>query len=225
MKKIKLFIQILAVGVLLFQGIPATIVQAANQTGQIKAQEAAAAALMVKQKDKAVSEIDRRIASLNQAIEKINNTKKITSEQKTALMVQIQTETTSLSQLKDKIIADTDKATLLNDRKAIVQQYRIFALFLPEIAIISYADKILNIADLMDAKTTDATIKNKITSARTKAQKAISDVSVLKPEEYPGNKSILQASKQLLVDARKELIAVRALMKPDAANANSQGNP
>lgn len=215
MKTLKLFISILAAGVIFSTAI--VLAAESQNTIQTKAEQAAAA-LMEKQKAKAISEIDRRITSLNKAIEKINAAKKITAEQKSALVTQVQTEITSLTQLKDKINADTDKATLLADRKAIVQQYRIFALFEPEIAIISYADKILNIADLLDSKTTDAAIKAKIADTRAKAQKAITDVSALKPEEYPGNKTVLQTSKQLLVDARKELIEARAMMKPAASD-------
>ncbi|MFA5087311.1 MAG: hypothetical protein WC470_03365 [Candidatus Paceibacterota bacterium] len=195
--------------------VVATGIFAAETQTQTPAQKAAAAqaALMVKQKEKAGQEIDRRITFLNNAIEKINAAKKITTEQKTALVSQVQAEIAALQQLKVKINADTDKATLLADRKAIVQQYRIFAVFEPRIAIISYADKILNIADLMDTQTTNADIKAKIADAKTKAQKAITDVLALTPEGYPGNKTILQASKALLTEARKELIDARLLMK------------
>lgn len=207
-----LFISILITAGLLV----ATGIFAAETQTQTPAQKAAAAqaALMVKQKEKAGQEIDRRITSLNNAIEKINASKKIIVDGSIEVLVsQVQAEIVALQQLKEKINADTDKATLLTDRKAIVQQYRIFAVFEPRMAIISYADKILNIADLMEAQTTDVDIKEKIADARTKAQKAIADVTVLTPEGYPGNKIILQASKALLTEARKELIDARLLIK------------
>jgi hypothetical protein len=78
-----------------------------------------------------------------------------------ALVAQVQTEKLALQQLKEKINTDVDKDVLLINRKTIVQKYRTFALFEPRIAIIAYADKILNLVNLMDAKTTDDNVKIK----------------------------------------------------------------
>ncbi|MDD5569253.1 MAG: hypothetical protein PHG23_02465, partial [Candidatus Pacebacteria bacterium] len=178
-----------------------------------------AAASLAKKKERAIQEIDRRIASLNTQIERINSAKRLTAGQKSSLVSQVQNEIKSLTQLKAKINADTDLATLLADKQSIIGQYRIFALFQPQIAIISYADKIIQIADLMDAKTTDTAIKAQIADAKSKAQKAISDVTVLKPEGYPANKEVLRASKNLLTAARQELNEARVAMKKAATPA------
>jgi hypothetical protein len=212
----KILIVIFAICGFLFS----SIVIAAPITQAEKA--AAANALLAKQKTKAIAEIDRRVSALNNTIIKINTIQKITADQKTALATQAQAEITSLQQLEEKI-NNTDKGVLLTDRKAIVQQYRIFALFEPKVAIIVYADKILNVADLMDAKTTDADIKAKIADAKVKAQKAITDVTALKPEGYPGNKNVLTASRDLLTSARQELNEARVSMKQ--ATPSSSVNP
>ncbi len=174
---------------------------------------AAAAALISKQKTRAIEEINRRVVSLNKAIDKVNVVKKITNDQKNALVAQVQAEKLVLQQLKEKINTDVDKDVLLIDRKTIVQKYRTFALFEPRIAIITYADKILNLVNLMDAETTDDNVKIKIIEAKNKAQKAIDDVSILTPEGYPGNRSVLLASRDLLTAARQQLNEARVMMK------------
>lgn len=210
MKKTKIFISILALSAILL----AYNVFAANennQSGSAKTDETAV--LMQKQKTKAVSEIVRRLAFLNQSIEKIQAMQKISSEQKDIFKTEVQSEIDFLNQLKDKINADTDKTVLFNDRKTLKDRYNIFAFLQSQIAVVSYADKILNIVDLMDAQTTDAMVKSKIVSAQNKAQNAINSVVALKLENYPNNKNILQENKQLLVEARKELIEARATMK------------
>lgn len=210
MKKTKIFISILALSAILL----AYNVFAANennQSGSAKTDETAV--LMQKQKTKAVSEIVRRLAFLNQSIEKIQAMQKISSEQKDIFKTEVQSEIDFLNQLKDKINADTDKTVLFNDRKTLKDRYNIFAFLQSQIAVVSYADKILNIVDLMDAQTTDAMVKSKIASAQNKAQNAINSVVALKLENYPNNKNILQENKQLLVEARKELIEARATMK------------
>ncbi|HOS88126.1 MAG TPA: hypothetical protein PL093_01015 [Candidatus Pacearchaeota archaeon] len=210
MKKTKIFISILALSAILL----AYNVFAANennQSGSAKTDETAV--LMQKQKTKAVSEIVRRLAFLNQSIEKIQAMQKISSEQKDIFKTEVQSEIDFLNQLKDKINADTDKTVLFNDRKTLKDRYNIFAFLQSQIAVVSYADKILNIVDLMDAQTTDAMVKSKIASAQNKAQNAINSVVALKLENYPKNKNILQENKQLLVEARKELIEARATMK------------
>lgn len=209
----------LIISILIFFGIIFSVsVFAKNTTAEVPAgseNTTAQAVLMAKQKDKAVQEIDRRIAFLNEAIEKIQITKKINTDQKNALVLQVQNEITFLQQLKEKIKADTDKTTLLEDRKLAVQRYKIFGLLQSEIAIIAYADKILNIADLMDPQTINTEAKNKIADAKSKAQKAIADILVLTFDGFPQNKSVLRASKDLLTSARQELNDARVIIKQE----------
>lgn len=164
-------------------------------------------------KDNAFKEIDRRTASLNKLIERINSFKRLTSEQKATLVAEVQAESSSLSNLRASIEADTDLKTLSEHKKTIIDDYRIYALFLPKITIIANADKILELAQLMKAKTTDITALAKISGATTKAQMAIDTVITLTPTEYPGNKSSLESARKNLKEARADLNAVRPLLK------------
>ncbi|MFA5013196.1 MAG: hypothetical protein WC520_01390 [Candidatus Paceibacterota bacterium] len=186
-----------------------------NQNQEQKKEE-----ILQSQKERAIAEIDRRVTSLNQVIEKINGMKRITQDQKSILAAQVQAEIDSLTQLKDKINADTDKATLLADKKSIVQKYRIYALFQPKIRIMAQADQILELADLMDARTDNADAKTKIADAKIQAQKAIDTVTVLTPEGYPGNKPTLLSAVGMLQAARQDLNVARVAMKQNPTPTN-----
>lgn len=178
-------------------------------------------------KTNADREIDRRVTNLNKLIERINAMKRISADQKTALVTEVQSAITNLNTLKTKIAADTDAATLKADKQAIVTAYRVFLLLIPKIEIIAHADATLQTAAQMSAD--NATIQAKIQSlqtagkdvtslqtlltdrqakiadAQTQAQKAIDTVSSLTPAGYPGNRTTLMAARDLLKTARQDL--------------------
>lgn len=173
----------------------------------------------------AINEIDRRLKALNQLINRLNEVKRLTSEQKSTLVSQVQSQIDALNSLKIKIQADTDIASLRADKKSIIDSYRIFALYIPKMQIIVNADRILSIIDDMgkiseqlQARITEA--KNsgkdvtsiqsqfderyaKLAEAKTKAQGAIDAVTPLKPEDYPGNKGTLNSARDMLREARR----------------------
>lgn len=168
--------------------------------------------ILENKKTNANKEIERRVTSLNGLIVKINNIKKLSESQKAAFVSMIQSEINSLETLKAKIAADTDLETLKVDKQSIVQSYRIYALFLPQISILSHADVILNIVDMMKTKSPDATALEKIESAYTQTQSAINLVVSLTPDGYPGNKTSLESARKLLQSARLDLNAARPLL-------------
>lgn len=173
------------------------------------------------------SEINRRVSVLTHLIDVINGVKRLTTDQKTTLVSQVQDQVNSLTTLKTKIDSDTDIATLRTDVKSIVDSYKIFALYVPKMYIIVHADRLLNIADDMtlvsqklQTRITDA--KNagkdttsaqsflddrnaKIADAKTKAQEAIDTVLPLTPDGYPANRTILQSARTNLQTARRDL--------------------
>src|SRR5579872_6107659 len=79
-------------------------------------------------KTRADNEITRRITALNDLITRINGFTRLTADQKSSFVTQIQTEINTLTSLKTKIDADTDTATLKTDVQSIVAEYRVFAL-------------------------------------------------------------------------------------------------
>jgi len=172
-------------------------------------------------KDKALLEIDRRVTRLNRLINKINALKRLTDAQKSALVTQVQDEINTLTALKTKIQSETDPAQLQADKKSIVLSYRVYALFVPKIQIIAHADRIMNVAELMAKKTTNADALKKINDAKTLAQGAIDTVVPLTPEGYPGNKSSLQSARNNLKVALKDLNDARKLMKSTNSSSSS----
>ena len=180
-------------------------------------------------KERAEREIERRITSLNRLIDKINALKKISDSQKETFVKQIQDEITSLTNLKTKINADTDLTILKTDVQSIVKSYRVYLLFVPKINVLVAADSLDTIADKLDIlaaklevrintagdvdatklKTTLEDMKLKIADMRVQAQKARDAVIVLTPEEYPGNKTILQQGRQFIVAGKKDLQTAR----------------
>ncbi len=167
-------------------------------------------------KTNAIKEIDRRLASLTNITTRINGITRITDAQKQSLLTQVQNEINNLNDLKTKIQAETDATALQAEKTSIVQSYRVYALFVPEIEIIAQADKIMDIADAMSSKTTDATLLSKIADAKSKAQNAIDLVLPLTPEGYPGNRSVLLSARDTLKTARVNLTGSFALLKANS---------
>jgi len=178
-------------------------------------------------KNRAAAELTRRLTALNNLVTRINALKRLTGDQKTNLTSQVQTEITDLTTLQTKIAGDTDIATLRTDVQSIIKSYRIFALFMPKITIISHADNLIDTANLMtqisgklqarldaaklagkDTTAAQALMTDraaKIADAITQAQNAINAVLPLTPDGYPGNKTTLQSARTMLMTARQDL--------------------
>lgn len=182
-------------------------------------------------KTRADNEITRRITALNNLITRINSFKRLTADQKSNFTSQIQTEITNLTNLKAKIDADTDAATLKADVQSIVTEYRVFAFYIPQIRLLETSDRILNLAEQMSiysanlqtritqaqANGQDVTaltnsltdMQTKIADAKPQAQNVITTISALTPAGYPGNKTTLQGAKTSLNTARTDLIVAK----------------
>ncbi len=181
-------------------------------------------------KQRADTEIARRVDSLTDINTKISTIKHITSTQKSTFTSAVSAEINNLNTLKTKIDADTDITTLRTDVKSIVDSYRVYVVFLPQLRMIVASDKILNITDTMNdfatklasriaaaenagAATTDITsmqmlltdMQQKISNAVVQANNVITTVSGLTPTGYPGNKTSLQSGRTMLQTARQDL--------------------
>ncbi len=185
-------------------------------------------------------EIDRRIAALNRVTTRVNAMTRISADQKSALLAQIQTAISDLNSLKVKIDADTDPATLKADKQSIVTSYRVFLLLIPKVEILAHADISLQVSNQMMADNAtiqakiataqsagkDVTEANKlladrtakVTDAQAKAQSVINSVSGLTPEGYPANKPTLLAGRDSLKTVREDLkTAFQDLVKINAS--------
>ncbi len=177
---------------------------------RVASKEAATAAL---RKENSLQEIERRLASLNNLLTKINSLTKLTAGQKTTLIQQVQEQITALTALKGAIETETDPIKLTVEKKSIIDSYRIFALFMPKINILAQADKVLNLVELMTSKTTDTAALALINEVKTVAQDIINKISILTPQGYPANKTVLQEARKSLATSIAKLKEARKFIK------------
>src|SRR5258708_32871268 len=77
--------------------------------------------------------ISNRLTSLNALLTRLQNDKRLSSSEKSALTAQIQTDINGLTTLKAKIDADTDATTARTDAKQIITNYYVYAIFEPKV--------------------------------------------------------------------------------------------
>lgn len=181
-------------------------------------------------KARSVQEIDRRIAALNRLITRIEAMKKISATAKSNLTAEVKVEITKLADLKVKIEADTDIATLRTDITSITKSYRIYALIMPQISILAAADRINTAADMIVAVVAKletrideaeddgvnvsglaaivANIKAEAESAKVNASAAVTLVTNLEPDN--GDRAIAEANNKALREAHAKIKAAHA---------------
>lgn len=194
--------------------------------------------LLTKIKTRADQEIDRRVESLTKLSARVSEMKKVSSSGKASIASTIQAEITTLTNLKVKIDADTDAEILKTDVKSITESYRIYALIMPQIAILVAADRVNILADdftALNAKlqariTASATagkdmsvataaltdISAKAADAKTKAAAAVSGVTSLTPDN--GDKAKATSNREALVAARASIKAAQESLKAARAD-------
>lgn len=188
---------------------------------------------------RADKEMDRRIVALNKLQAKIQEMKKISVTAKSSFATTVQGQINLLNNLKIKINADADAATLKADVQSITKAYRIYALILPQVEIIAAADRLNSTADLLSAyanklqarvTTAQAGGKDvtalqalltdmnaKIADAKVQSANAIAGISVLVPDN--GDKTAMAANTAALKTART---AINTGTK-DVKDANKDG--
>jgi hypothetical protein len=154
---------------------------------------------------------------------------RISADQKTTLTSTIQAQINELATLKAKIDADTDTMTLRTDVLSITKAYRIFALVIPQGALIAAADREEAIVDTMTTlgvklqariaadqaagkdvtaeQTAYADFQAKLADAKVQAQASITEVSGLTPDN--GDQTKFQANRTAMKDARSKIQAAQ----------------
>lgn len=100
-------------------------------------------------KQRVLSEIDRRIALLNEAAKKVDGLTHITPTEKSTLLNQIQTSITSLQTLKTNINGSVTDANLAADISTLVITHKNFSVALPQIRLLIAAELMDTIANRM----------------------------------------------------------------------------
>lgn len=196
-----------------------TTAQTANQTTRI-----------TNIKTRADKEIEFRLTSLNDALSRISNAKKLSADDKTKFTGEIQTDITALTNLKTKIDADTDLTTLITDAKTIFTDYRVYAIFLPQVHMLSAidiigvtADNLATVSgklqtriqttqsqgkDVTNLNTLLSDMNAKIADSKTQAQAAEAEIVSLTPSNFPAT-STLQDARSKIKTASQDLKTAR----------------
>ena len=180
-------------------------------------------------KTRSDTEIDKRLTSLNNALSKISGAKKLSTGDKTKFSAEIQTDIANLTALKTKIDADTDLTTLRADAKTIFTDFRVYAIFLPQIHLLAAADTMGVTADNLTAISTklasriqtnqQSTLDDmnaKITDAKTQYAAVEAEIVGLTPANFPATSA--------LTDARNKIKAGAADLKTAVADAKQIRN-
>lgn len=179
-------------------------------------------------KTRADNEINRRVTDLNDLISRINSMKHLSAANKTAFMNSIQTEIRSLNSLKAKVDADTDVTTLKADVQSIVTEYRVFLLYIPQIQLLSSADRMNDIAGKLndlatklqtrintnqaagkDVSALETLLKDmvaKIADANTQYNNIETTIITLLPKDYPGNRGALLSARKMIQTGHLDLV-------------------
>lgn len=190
---------------------------------------------MTQARDKADKEIDRRLASLTKLSGRLDQLRNISSADKASINTVINGLTASLSSLKNEIDLTSSSTVLKADLEAITQNYRVYALVMPQLMIVASADRILvmvnmmaqigakletrlagetNNPDIASLQSTLADFKSKIIDAKSQAEAALSGVATLVPDQgdktkMEANTAALKAARAKVKDAQDGLKAAR----------------
>ena len=182
-------------------------------------------AVDAKLRDTSTAEISKRVDDLNTLAARVEAMVHVSASTKTSLNASMQTNITALTNLENKIAADTDTVTLKADVSSITKAYRIYLLVVPQTRILAASDRAATIGDMMTAlnvkfqtriaaasaagRDTTAILKAqadmnaKIADANLQSSTAISGVSGLMPDN--GDATVLASNNAALVKARADV--------------------
>lgn len=208
----------------------------ADITGTTTPRDSSGAVLearLVRAKEKAAQEINRRIAALQKLMERVAAMKRVSTQFKNDLAETIDAEIAKLEALQGNIESSTDGNEIKADVQSITRSYRIFALVMPKAAIAAAADRIVTMTttlseigaklkvrvDTAAAAGTDVAallpvlddLAEKIVSANGHAKAAVDGTMNLQPDN--GEKALMDANRAALQKAREELKAAHEDVK------------
>ncbi|MDB4984259.1 MAG: hypothetical protein JWM20_438 [Patescibacteria group bacterium] len=185
--------------------------------------------------------IDLRLKSLTDLSSRINAMVKVSGTDKASLTAAIQAQIDALTNLKAKINADTDAATIKADMQSITNAYRIFMLVEPKARIAAAADRALTIGssfatlsaklsanistassqnhDVASLNATLADMNAKVADANAKANAAISLTANLQPDN--GNAGVAASNNAAIDSARADIKIANDDLKAAYNNAKS----
>ena len=160
-------------------------------------------------RQKALSDIAARLTSLNKLSLQVANLTWISDSQKSLFSIDITASINDLTQLQNKIVADSTLESLQTDQKSISATYTLFAVFEPRASILSQADAKLGRISILSQQLSSSASVTKIAEAKNLAFAAVDDVSSLVPSSYPGNLTSLKTARIDLNKSEADIIAAQ----------------
>jgi hypothetical protein len=182
--------------------------------------------------EKAGQELERRITGLQKLITRAQEMRKITQELRSNLNTNLQLYINGLADLKTQIESAASETALKTQVQTVTQAYPIFSLMIQQATIVTMADRIVIIVDMMvgvgtklQARIAEATQAGKDTVslqaaltdlgvqlelAQNKAQTAVTGSISLSPDN--GDKNVAASNTAALKTARTDLQAARAAL-------------
>ncbi len=183
---------------------------------------------MTAAKTKGDKEIDVRIAKLNKVLERINEIRNVTPAQKTMVAGTVQGLIGDLTKLKTDLDAADSTTTLKTYVDSITNNYRVYALAIPQLNIIAATDRIATVVNMMTALSNKMTLRlqsagdmtgiedlqnalsdfnSKVADAQIQASAALNESVVLVPDQ--GDKTKMASNLATLKDAHTKITAAQ----------------
>jgi hypothetical protein len=224
---------------LLGAAVPA-FAQTSTSTDREQNREDKKALITAKERTQSDKEIDRRIADLNKLITRVQQFRNIPPSQTSSIVATIQGLITNLNNLKTEIDSTASSTVLKNDKQAITQANRIYALAIPQLQIVASADRMITIVSMMTAvgtkiqtrlaqeptvaampavQTAFTDYSAKLNDSKSLAEAAFAQVSPLVPDQ--GDKAKMTANTAALKDARTKLQTAQKDLKAARKDAET----
>lgn len=181
--------------------------------------------------NKGDQEIERRLTSLNAAAKVIDLTQKLSTDDKQTLKDEITSTISGLTTLKTKLDATTTLVDARTTAKAIISDYRVYALVLPKVRLVKVADgqialeaKFIKLSSMLvqrlaELKTAGqetgalevalANMNTKVSAAQAISTSIQAKVIALQPSDYNNDHTVLSGNRDQLKTAHDELVAAR----------------
>jgi DNA repair exonuclease SbcCD ATPase subunit len=222
-----------ALGAGLIIALPATALAAPGDRTRIPAAERTRDSQALK--DRCRAAIDKRLAALEAASNRLAGAKHVTDEHEAALAGIIDDSRASLEALAGQIDADTEAEALKAHCRSIFVDHRVFALVLPRTRLVVASDTAVAAADRLEqaadrieqaiakaeaagqdvtqAKVDLETMRADIDSARTEAAGVPDGILGLTPADWNTDHEVLAPAREALRSARADLKAARDLAR------------
>jgi hypothetical protein len=175
------------------------------------------------------SEISRRLTTLGTLSSKISATTKLSAGDESSLSAEVSAEVSGLQSLKAQLDGETTVSAAVTDAQGIINDYRVYALIVPKVDLVTTADsqqnteaKLTALAPKLQTRITAAQgaghsvtslqsslndLNTKVSAAQTISSSIETSVVGLQPSDYNSDHTILSGDRNQLKTAQTDIQA------------------